>query len=94
MIGEKINPTGRKKLAEALQAHHYDYVRDLALKQVEFGADVLDVKLRVEHSPRVFARRTLDSAYFRTRACSMLHIFPYTLNPGRYYCLDQARRTR
>ena len=47
MIGEKINPTGRKKLAEALQQRNFDYVRDLALKQVEFGADVLDVNVGV-----------------------------------------------
>ncbi|MBP7686782.1 MAG: dihydropteroate synthase [Thermoflexales bacterium] len=47
MIGEKINPTGRKKLAEALQQRNFDYVRELALKQVEFGADVLDVNVGV-----------------------------------------------
>jgi 5-methyltetrahydrofolate--homocysteine methyltransferase len=47
MIGEKINPTGRKKLAEALQQRNFDYVRELATKQVEFGADVLDVNVGV-----------------------------------------------
>ena len=31
IIGEKINPTGRKKLAAALKAGDYDYVRNLAL---------------------------------------------------------------
>jgi len=47
MIGEKINPTGRKKLAEALQQRNFDFVRELAVKQVEFGADVLDVNVGV-----------------------------------------------
>lgn len=47
MIGEKINPTGRKKLAEALQQRDFNYVRELAVKQVEFGADVLDVNVGV-----------------------------------------------
>lgn len=47
MIGEKINPTGRKKLAEALQVRNFDYVRELAIKQVEFGADVLDLNVGV-----------------------------------------------
>ncbi len=47
VIGEKINPTGRKKLAEALQAGDFDYVRDLAKKQVEAGADVLDLNVGV-----------------------------------------------
>jgi len=45
VIGEKINPTGRKKLAAALQEENYDYVRGLAKKQIEAGADILDVNV-------------------------------------------------
>lgn len=45
VIGEKINPTGRKKLATALQEGNFDYVRDLARKQIEAGADILDVNV-------------------------------------------------
>ena len=44
-IGEKINPTGRKKLAEPLKEHNFDYDRGLVLKQVEASADILDVNL-------------------------------------------------
>jgi 5-methyltetrahydrofolate--homocysteine methyltransferase len=47
IIGEKINPTGRKKLAAALKEGDYDYVRNLAKKQVEAGADILDVNVGV-----------------------------------------------
>lgn len=47
VIGEKINPTGRKKLAAALQEGNMEYVRDLASKQVAAGADVLDVNVGV-----------------------------------------------
>jgi len=47
VIGEKINPTGRKKLAAALQAGDMEYVRELATKQVEAGADLLDVNVGV-----------------------------------------------
>ena len=47
IIGEKINPTGRKKMAEALQAGNLDYVRNLAVEQVKTGADVLDVNVGV-----------------------------------------------
>jgi 5-methyltetrahydrofolate--homocysteine methyltransferase len=47
VIGEKINPTGRKKLAGKLQEGDYDYVRSLAIKQVETGADILDVNVGV-----------------------------------------------
>ena len=47
IIGEKINPTGHKKLATALREEDYDYVRELARKQVEAGADVLDINVGV-----------------------------------------------
>jgi 5-methyltetrahydrofolate--homocysteine methyltransferase len=47
IIGEKINPTGRKKLAAALKEGDFDYVQNLALQQVETGADILDVNVGV-----------------------------------------------
>src|SRR5512136_2883000 len=47
MIGEKINPTGNKKLAAAMQAGNLDAVRQLAERQVAWGADVLDVNVGV-----------------------------------------------
>ncbi len=47
IIGEKINPTGRKKMAAALQAGDFDYIRELALSQAAAGADVLDVNVGV-----------------------------------------------
>src|SRR5512140_551655 len=47
MIGEKINPTGRKKLAAALSEDNLDYVRQLAENQVAWGADVLDINVGV-----------------------------------------------
>jgi 5-methyltetrahydrofolate--homocysteine methyltransferase len=45
IIGERINPTGKKKLAAALLAGDLDIVRQEALAQVEAGADVLDVNV-------------------------------------------------
>lgn len=45
MIGEKINPTGNKKLAAALQADDLDTARQLAERQVAWGADVLDLNV-------------------------------------------------
>ena len=47
MIGEKINPTGHKKLAQALQEGRLEYVVDLAVKQAAAGADILDVNVGV-----------------------------------------------
>ncbi len=45
MIGEKINPTGIKKLGVALVEKNMDYVKQLAIRQVAWGADVLDVNV-------------------------------------------------
>jgi 5-methyltetrahydrofolate--homocysteine methyltransferase len=47
IIGEKINPTGHKKLAAALKAGELDYVRELVRAQAAAGADVLDVNVGV-----------------------------------------------
>ena len=45
IIGEKINPTGIKKLGQALVDGNMDYVKQLAKRQVDWGADVLDVNV-------------------------------------------------
>ncbi len=45
LIGERINPTGKKKLAEALQAGNLEAVRQEAIAQVQAGADILDVNV-------------------------------------------------
>ena len=43
IIGERINPTGRKKLAAAIVANNFDIVRQDAIDQVTAGAALLDV---------------------------------------------------
>ncbi len=45
IIGERINPTGKKRLAEAIGNRDMDRVRQLALSQVADGAAVLDVNV-------------------------------------------------
>jgi 5-methyltetrahydrofolate--homocysteine methyltransferase len=45
LLGERINPTGKKKLAAALVAGDLEVVRQEALAQVEAGADILDVNV-------------------------------------------------
>ena len=47
IIGERINPTGRKKVLAALQAGNFDIVRRDAQKQVAAGAALLDVNAGV-----------------------------------------------
>jgi 5-methyltetrahydrofolate--homocysteine methyltransferase len=47
IIGERINPTGRKMVLAALQEGNFDIVRQDALDQVAAGAAVLDVNAGV-----------------------------------------------
>ena len=55
MIGEKINPTGSKKLAAALRDGNLDFVRQLAARQVAWGAEVLDVNVGLPDFDEVLA---------------------------------------
>lgn len=43
IIGERINPTGRKMLAAEMAAGNYERIKTDALAQVEAGARILDV---------------------------------------------------
>jgi len=45
IIGERINPTGKKRLAAALTAGDLSIIKEEALEQVEAGAHVLDVNV-------------------------------------------------
>ena len=47
IIGERINPTGRKIVMESLQAGNFEIVRKDALNQVAAGAGVLDINAGV-----------------------------------------------
>ena len=45
IIGERINPTGKKVFQEALRRGDIDYILNQALEQVSAGADILDVNV-------------------------------------------------
>jgi len=45
IIGERINPSGKKRMAEALKAGDLEIVRNEARAQVEAGADIIDVNV-------------------------------------------------
>src|ERR1700729_1554012 len=57
MIGERINPTGRKSLAAEMAAGDYSRVVAEALAQVEAGAQMLDVNagIPLADEPRILA---------------------------------------
>jgi len=45
VIGERINPTGKKRFQQALLENDLDYILDVAIQQVDAGADILDVNV-------------------------------------------------
>lgn len=45
VIGERINPTGKKKFKEALLNQDIDYILGQAVEQIDAGADILDVNV-------------------------------------------------
>ena len=57
IIGERINPTGRKLLAEEMKAGNLERVREDALSQVAAGAQMLDVNagIPLADEPKILA---------------------------------------
>lgn len=45
LIGERINPTGKKRFKQALIENDIDYILSEGIKQQESGADILDVNV-------------------------------------------------
>lgn len=45
IVGERINPTGKKKFKEALRNNDIDYILNEAFSQRDAGADILDVNV-------------------------------------------------
>jgi 5-methyltetrahydrofolate--homocysteine methyltransferase len=45
VIGERVNPTGKKRFQQALLEDDLDYILDVAIAQEDAGADILDVNV-------------------------------------------------
>lgn len=65
IVGERINPTGKKRLKEALKNNDMSYISQEAVKQRDAGADILDVNVGLpeinEKEMMVSAVKTLQS---------------------------------
>lgn len=62
VIGERINPTGKPKLKEALRENRIEYILNEAIDQAKHGADVLDINVGLPelNEPEVI-RQTVKS---------------------------------
>lgn len=65
LIGERINPTGKKRLKEALKENDIDYILKEGTRQQEKGVDILDVNVGL---PEIDEPKVLENAVFRLQA--------------------------
>jgi len=45
IVGERINPTGKKALQEELKNNEFDIIEEMAISQVDSGAKILDINV-------------------------------------------------
>ncbi len=45
VIGERINPTGKKRFQQALREHDMNYIMERAIEQADAGAEILDINV-------------------------------------------------
>lgn len=51
VIGERINPTGKRRFQQALRENDMGYIQEQALRQQEAGAEILDVNVGLPGIP-------------------------------------------
>ena len=56
VIGERINPTGKKLMKQAIIENNFDYISQQAIEQVEADADILDINAGL---PEIDEKETL-----------------------------------
>ena len=78
VIGERINPTGKKRLKEALREGDYDYVVGQGISQQEQGADILDVNVGL---PDIDEAAAIQDVVERLSAATLLPLQIDSTNP-------------
>lgn len=86
IVGERINPTGKKKFKEALKNNNIDYIIDEAITQKEKGADILDVNVGL---PEIDEQSTM---YKAVKAIQSVINLPLQLDSSDVSVLETALR--
>lgn len=86
IIGERINPTGKKKFKEALKNQDIDYILNEAFSQMEAGADILDVNVGL---PEIDECSTMEKA---VKAISAAVNLPLQIDSSDPKTLERALR--
>lgn len=86
IVGERINPTGKPRLKEALTSGSYDYVISEALNQQREGADILDINVGL---PEIDEPEVLEKIVKEVSAITPL---PLQIDTTKAEALERALR--
>jgi len=86
LIGERINPTGKKKFKEALREHDIEHILSVGIAQVDRGAQVLDVNVGI---PEIDEPALLTEVVYELQAIIDL---PLQIDTTDIVAMDQALR--
>ena len=86
VIGERINPTGKKRLKEALRTGNHDYVMSEAIDQTAAGAQILDVNAGL---PEIDEKETLVRLVSELQGVTTL---PLQIDSSDPLAIEQAVR--
>ena len=86
LIGERINPTGKPLLKEALRNSDMDYICRLGLEQLDRGAHILDVNTGL---PGLNETETLSKAVTSLQAITPV---PLEIDTSNYEAMEKALR--
>ena len=86
LIGERINPTGKKRFKQALLENDMDYILNEGVNQQEKGADILDVNVGL---PDIDEAKMLKNAVCELQAVTNL---PLQIDTADANAMEQALR--
>ena len=86
VIGERINPTGKKVFKQALRDGNIDYIVSEGLKQEDAGADILDVNVGL---PEIDEAAMMETVVRRLQAVTSL---PLQLDSSDPAALERSMR--
>ena len=86
LIGERINPTGKKFLKEALRTGNSEYILSEAIRQAERGAHILDVNVGI---PEIDEKTVLPMTVEKIQSVCDL---PLQIDTADYASMEAALR--
>ncbi len=86
IIGERINPTGKKLLKQALRDNNLDFILGEGIKQTDAGADILDVNVGL---PEINEAEVLKEL---VKSLQSILTIPLQIDTSNPKALEQALR--